>query len=80
MPFSMCKEPVNSALRSITASSPENSGLKLTSMRLNRSLALNGCLMCMAATLPHAQIRVLIIDGINNHDSVGGNGWHSLHS
>jgi len=41
-------------------------------MHLSRSIALIGGLMCMAAALAHAQIRVLIIDGVNNHDWAAG--------
>src|ERR1700712_4823327 len=40
-------------------------------MRLTRLVAFTGCLMWMAA-LAKAQIRVLIIDGVNNHDWVAG--------
>jgi len=40
-------------------------------MRLLRPIALTNCLIWMAA-LSHAQIRVLIIDGVNNHDWAAG--------
>src|SRR6476620_8445362 len=42
--------------------------LRLTSMRL---AGLTFCLIWMAA-ISHAQVRVLIIDGVNNHDWAAG--------
>ena len=40
-------------------------------MRFSRPIVLTNCLIWMAA-LTHAQIRVLIIDGVNNHDWAAG--------
>jgi uncharacterized protein YfaP (DUF2135 family) len=44
---------------------------KISRMRLSRPIALTICAIGIA-TLAHAQIRVLIIDGVNNHDWAAG--------